>query len=33
MSSNYSKLHEKEYDKLVIENEALFNENKRLKDI
>ena len=33
MSSNYSKLHEKEYDKLVIENEALLNENKRLKDI
>ena len=33
MSSNYSKLYEKEYDKLVIENEALLNENKRLKDI
>ena len=33
MSSNYSKLHEKEYDKLVIENEALLKEIKRLKNI
>ena len=33
MTTNYAKIHEKEYDKLIIENETLQKENKRLKNI
>ncbi len=33
MARNYAKLHEKEYDEIVLENEALLKENKRLKNI
>ena len=33
MATNYVKLHEKQMDKLIEENEALNKENKRLKNI
>ena len=33
MATNYVKLHEKQIDKLIEENEALNKENKRLKNI
>lgn len=33
MATNYARMHEKEYDKLIIENETLQKENKRLKNI
>lgn len=33
MARDYAKLHEKEYDEIVLENEALLKENKRLKNI
>ena len=33
MATNYVKLHEKQIDKLIEQNEALNKENKRLKNI
>lgn len=33
MATNYARMHEKEYDKLIIENETLQEENKRLKSV